>query len=331
MARSELASAEWNLLECIANPLDLEATLTSGQSFRWRRHPNGIWWGSIGDVFAALWQAPGDPASPLYWQTFPWSNQHEAIRAYFRLEVPLEDLYASWIEKEPAIADAVREHRGLRILRQPPVECFFAFQCATCNTVVKIQRSVYRLGERYGVVFEIPPIEPPYGVSAEDPHGRPAVQLPPAGGRVYGFPSIERLSSADEEALRTDLWGYRAPRVISLAQRLGPSGGEWLLSLRDVPYARAKQELLQFEGIGEKLADCICLFCLDKDEAVPVDTHVRQIACRLFLRELTEKSLTPRVYAAISDAFRERFGEYAGWAQQYLFLGAMRRRRRQLE
>ena len=45
-----------------------------------------------------------------------------------------------------------------------------------------------------------------------------------------------------------------------------------------------------------------------------------------FLPELSGKSLTPRVYKAIADAYRDRFGAYAGWAQQVLFMGEMRGR-----
>jgi N-glycosylase/DNA lyase len=99
----------------------------------------------------------------------------------------------------------------------------------------------------------------------------------------------------------------------------------WLESLRDVPYRDAHAALTGLFGVGAKLADCICLFALDKDAAVPVDTHVRQIAVELFVPGLAGKSLTPRIYDAIAAAYRDRFGDYAGWAQQYLFFGRLRR------
>ena len=40
--------------------------------------------------------------------------------------------------------------------------------------------------------------------------------------------------------------------------------------------------------------------------------------------EIVGKSLTPRLYNAIADSYRERFGAFAGWAQQYLFYGELR-------
>ena len=35
--------------------------------------------------------------------------------------------------------------------------------------------------------------------------------------------------------------------------------------------AGRRAELLEIRGVGAKIADCVCLFSLDKDEAVPVD------------------------------------------------------------
>src|ERR1043166_4730936 len=140
----------WPRLDCTESPLNLAATLSSGQSFRWRRNTAGIWQGVIDRVAVRVWQEEGYPDSPLYWQTFPENDREDLIRDYFRLEVDLDALYADWTAAEPRIADALHAFRGLRILRQPPLECFFAFQCAVCNTVIKIERSVQKLAERYG-------------------------------------------------------------------------------------------------------------------------------------------------------------------------------------
>jgi len=66
----------------------------------------------------------------------------------------------------------------------------------------------------------------------------------------------------------------------------------------------------------------VCLFALDKDGAIPVDTHIWRMARAWYTPELAGKSLTPSSYARVGEAFRGRFGPMAGWAQQTLFYRA---------
>ena len=309
----------WNTEKCANQPFNLSATLASGQNFRWRRDAQGIWWGAVESTVVAAWQAGGQPDSPLYWQTFPRRDQRSLVRDYFRLEVSLLDLYTAWIRAEPRMTEAVTAFRGLRVLRQPPQECLFAFQCAACNTVVKIERSVTHLAAHYGRPIELN-IE--LEMSLPTPFTSSGMATAPT---FYAFPTLDALANADESVLRAGLWGYRAPRVIALARHLQTLPADWLLSLRQQPYADAHAALTNLFGIGAKLADCICLFALDKDGAVPVDTHIRQIAVRLFAPDLAGKSLTPRLYNALAETYRSRFGAYAGWAQQYLFFAELHR------
>ena len=50
-----------------------------------------------------------------------------------------------------------------------------------------------------------------------------------------------------------------------------------------------------------KVADCVCLMSLDKNEAVPIDTHVRQIAVRDYGYVVKSKSLTAQAYKDIGN------------------------------
>ena len=57
----------------------------------------------------------------------------------------------------------------------------------------------------------------------------------------------------------------------------------------------------------------MCLFSLNKHDAIPVDTHVWQIATRYYLPQLRGKTLTPKLHSDVQLAFVQRFGPYAGW------------------
>lgn len=100
----------------------------------------------------------------------------------------------------------------------------------------------------------------------------------------YCFPTLEELLRADEQQLRALGFGYRARFVCSTVQTVKQEGGEaYLKSLRSVRDRKTVQAALcRLSGIGPKVADCIALFSLDQPDAIPVDTHVWQIACRDF-------------------------------------------------
>jgi len=85
-------------------------------------------------------------------------------------------------------------------------------------------------------------------------------------------------------------------------------------------YRKAHEELLTLQGVGPKVADCICLMGLGWGEAVPVDTHVWQIAQRDYkFGKGKHKSLTKATYDAIGSHFRDLWGKEAGWAHSVLF------------
>lgn len=91
----------------------------------------------------------------------------------------------------------------------------------------------------------------------------------------------------------------------------------YLQHLRSISYRQARQELMQFPGIGPKVADCILLMSLDQASSIPVDRHVFQFAEKWY-------RLRTKKYEEIADYFRQLWGEYAGWAHSVLFTADLR-------
>lgn len=140
------------------------------------------------------------------------------------------------------------------------------------------------------------------------------------GNLVHRFPTVERIAAIPESELRTMGFGYRAATIPSIARQVLEGGGEeWLVALREASYEDAHEALMDLKGVGPKLADCIALFALHHTRSVPVDTHLWQAAVRLYFPEWSDKSLTGQRYQMIGEHFRNRFGDLAGWAHQYLF------------
>lgn len=58
--------------------------------------------------------------------------------------------------------------------------------------------------------------------------------------------------------------------------------------------------LCSLPGVGPKVADCVCLMSLDKHDAIPIDTHIWQIAVRDYLPHLKKmKTITDKSYREI--------------------------------
>jgi N-glycosylase/DNA lyase len=111
----------------------------------------------------------------------------------------------------------------------------------------------------------------------------------------YDMPTPEALSQASvEPRLRQLGFGYRAKYIYQTAAMVSQEHHSWLDDLRNpesprmgckfasagemLPggrqgYRSAHARLLTLQGVGPKVADCVCLMGLGWGEAVPVDTH----------------------------------------------------------
>ncbi|MCS6829025.1 MAG: hypothetical protein NZ749_00110 [bacterium] len=292
----------WRSLGVSPEELRCDVTLVCGQSFRWKPIAQNEWRGVISSCVITLRQTAYD----VLYRSIPKDDVAPLLRDYFQLHVPLVPLYGQWCQADARFASVAPAFPGLRVLRTDPVECLFSFLCSSANNIPRITRMIDALCRRYGT--RLAEVE---------------------GTDYHRFPTVYALAAASEEELFALGFGYRARVVVTVARELSERGEEWLYRLRNLPYEEAHDELTTLPGVGHKIADCVCLFSLDKPQAIPVDTHVWQIAQRDYLPELQGRSLTERVYRQIGDHFRARFGEYAGWAHNVLFaaeLPAFRRR-----
>ena len=278
------------------NPAEfsLDDTLASGQCFRWKRGPDG-WWTGVVERMAFGIRQDSDRFS---WWSYPNYEAEERIRDYFQLDTDLGAIVRLIEEADPAAGEAANRWSGLRLVRQDPEECILSFVCSTANSVPRIAYSIGEFSRHLG-----------------DPLGE-------IDGRdYYTFPGAATLASTDPAELsRQTSLGFRGRNIVKVAKQLDERGPGWTMALREMPYREAHSALVQINGIGAKIADCVCLFSLDKTEAVPVDTHVWKLAKNLYFPEWPErKSLTEASYNTVAGAFRDRFGDLAGYAQNFLF------------
>jgi N-glycosylase/DNA lyase len=295
-----------------AGLLHLERTFANGQCFRWRPDParkgapagEEHWQGIVeGRVIwlSRLPAAPDTPDDTFRFRVAPSRGTPEADRAflwdYLRLDLDLAAIYADWRQRDPYLGTLTERFRGLRLVRQDPEECLLSFVCSTANAIPRIQRAIGELARLVG--------EPAHS------EGRTT---------YYRFPAAARIAALDPDAIaaRTGL-EWRAGNLVKVAHQVVAHPPGWLPGLRAANYATAHAALTRLVGVGAKIADCVCCFALDKDQAVPVDTHVFQLTRDRYMAQIKGRSLTPALYATIVQWWWQKFGPYAGWAQQYLF------------
>lgn len=183
---------------------------------------------------------------------------------------------------EPVLSTGMARFRGLRLVKMPPWECVVSYVLATNSNIKRITRMINSIAEGYGEEIS---------------------------DGVYAFPSLDSLRDATVEDLSERGLGYRAAYLNKLCQSVDEST---IAHMENMAYEDLRQELKSLPGIGDKVADCVSLFGFGHLESFPVDVWVERALGRLY------GATGP--YSALRDFARERFGAFAGYAQEYLFL-----------
>ena len=108
--------------------------------------------------------------------------------------------------------------------------------------------------------------------------------------------------------------GFRAKYIKKTAEAIAEEEIH-LETLQRMPYENARGHLKTLHGVGDKVADCVCLFSLGFLESFPIDVWIE----RVIQEHYDVFTASGKSYAKKSAAAREYFGRYAGYAQEYLF------------
>jgi N-glycosylase/DNA lyase len=264
----------WHSLKVAPAELRLRATLENGQCFGWQRQPGDapVWVGVLGRRLLALRETESDCLFRCLGASDDAALLRDELRDFFQLGTPLRPLYEAWSAADERCATVARALPGMRILRQEPVECLFSFICSSNNNIGRIGGMLQALRRTYGTPLTVGAA---VGTDEQPPVGHGDAR------EFYTFPTAERLAAASEADLRGLGLGYRAAYIRQTAAKIVENGAAWLPALRAVEEPDAvRTSLCSLAGVGPKVADCVALFSLDQASAIPVDTHVWDIACR---------------------------------------------------
>lgn len=263
--------------------INIDHSINSGQVFLWEKILN-TWYGINGlDVLA------------FNEKSFKISSFAKNSFDFFREEDDFSGIIQS-ITKDRIVGNAVKLFPGLRLLRQDPFQCYISFIASSNSNIQNIRHVLQRLCKKFGkkIIFE--------------------------EKEFFLFPEPKTLAKATRSDLQKSGLGYRAKSVseASLAVATGQINFDFL---KKTSYQNAKDILLDVNGIGNKVADCILLFSLEKLNAFPIDRWVLKILEKYYSDkfQIDGKSLTEKKYNQIHEKIVNYFGPYAGYSQQFLF------------
>ena len=273
------------------HPFNLDGCLEGRQDFRWRKLPNGWHSGVLNNTLIHIRQSD----DRLLYKATPDANLTSLLTSYFRLDDGLDAIYTKISAQDDHIARLIQKYPGVRLMRQPdPWECLVSYICSARASPSRIAQRVEQIATNLGR---------PLTLNAETRHA---------------FPDPETVLDAGTDRLQQMTLGFdRVPHAITqAAERILDSRLELQhLAQLAVSYREAISQLTDLYGVGPKIANCAALFALDKTEAFPVDSRVRNTVKRLY------PSLAHSTDDQLIAWAQDGFGSNAGYANQFLYMG----------
>lgn len=209
-------------------------------------------------------------------------------KSFFDLDTDYSAIKTKLSQIDETMMKSIEFGHGIRIIKQDEWETLVSFITSANNRIPMIRRAIEGLSEKYGEVIE------EY-----------------RGKKHYSFPKADILKDLSPEDIKLSGVGFRAKYILDAAKKVA-SGDIDIYNIRKLDYEDAKKELMKISGVGPKVSDCILLFSMDKANAFPIDVWVKRVMEYFYFPEgINNKELTIKA--------DEKFGELAGFAQQYLF------------
>lgn len=275
-----------DLILCGITDFNLTDTFDCGQCFRWEKVSESEY---LGIAFGKALRIKKEEDRIVFLDTS--DEDFEKIwHSYFDFQKSYTEI-KNRLSADPVLKEAIAFGGGIRILNQDPFEALISFIISASNNIPRIKGIIDRLCRNFGE------------------------EISYMGESFFAFPTPERLAALTLEEISVIRAGFRDKYILSAA-KLVASGEFDLDSLKSLTSADAKTKLMTLAGVGSKVSDCVLLFGLGKCDSFPIDVWVKRIMEHCYFGG------NPTPAATISAYADEHFGEYGGYAQQYLFYWA---------
>ena len=276
----------------LKNPktFDLKDIFECGQCFRWNKEENGSYTGIWKENVVNIKKEGQDFVFTGICEN---NSLEEEIQKYFDLDRNYEEIKKELSKKDEYVKTSIAYGKGIRILNQDLWETIISFIISANNNIPRIKVIIERLSKAYGDKIEW------------------------NGKEYYLFPTPRELKDVTVEEYRKLGLGFRDIRIYETTKMI-LDGKVDLKKLEQNPNTMGvRDELLSLSGVGPKVADCILLFSdLKRLEVFPIDVWVRRVMNDLYIQNENEAKVSKKQIEKIA---KNKFGNLAGLAQQYLF------------
>ena len=278
---------EYILENCKA--FEPEHIFECGQCFRWNKQEDGSYTGIFGQNVINVKKE----GNKIIFKGVCKGNIKEECIDYFDLDTDYDNIKNKLSNVDAYLKTSIKYGEGIRILNQDLWETLISFIISANNNIPRIKGIIERISKKYGkkIVWN--------------------------NNEYYTFPTPKELSKASVEDLRNLGLGFRDVRVYETTRIINenPNKLNELEDEKDVN--RLREELLEFPGVGPKVADCVMLFStLKRLEVFPIDVWVRRVMNELYIKNEDETKINKK---EIEQLAKTKYGNLAGIAQQYLF------------
>lgn len=204
---------------------------------------------------------------------------------YFHGDCDYKNIKDILSKDDKVMLEAISYCSGIRLIRQEFFETLMSFIISQNNHIPRIRKLIALLSKTYGDHIK---------------------------NDYYAFPTAEQLKSVTEQDYRDLGFGFRG-RYLEDAVKLAQTDDFDITRLQNLSTNELRTQLMLICGVGQKVADCILLFSFGRYEVFPCDVWIKRVFSYLYAdnQELSQKELLKQA--------GDIFGEYAGFAQQYLF------------
>lgn len=260
-----------------------------GQCFRWEKQEENHYIGIVKNNVIEINQN----GKNIQFKSIGEDDLEKLVTNYFDLNRDYKTIQNQLKQIDESMKNSIEYGKGIRLLNQELWETIISFIISANNNIPRIKGIIERLSKNFGkeIIYN--------------------------QKKYYTFPTPEELKDVTIQQYRELGLGFRDKRVYETVQKILNNEVDLEKLKQNQNTLEVREKLLELPGVGPKVADCILLFSdLKRLEVFPIDVWVRRVMNELYIKQEDENKVSKK---QIEELAKQKFGDLAGLAQQYLF------------